>query len=213
MTSPRLAAFRTDLRRAIAARRRPLAAILAAAAVVSGISAARPPPPPTTPVVVSTRDLPTGTQLDADDLDTVWWASDTVPAGALDADDLPLGRAVAGPVRAGEPLTDVRLVQPSLLAGYPPESVVATVRIADPATAGVVHVGDVVDVVGADPQGRTVASVVARGVRVVAMPPASADAMTVSDGIVLVVAVDADTALRLADAAVRLQLSVLLTAA
>ncbi len=209
MTSQRLRAFRADLRRAIAARRRPLAAIFAAAAVTSGISAARPPPPPTTPVVVATRDLPTGTLLGADDVDTVAWASDTVPSGALDV--LPLAATVAAPVRAGEPLTDVRLVQPGLLAGHPPDSVLTTVRIADPAAASVVHVGDAVDVVGADPQAQTAATVVASGVRVVAIPAASADAMTVSDGLVLVVAVDESTALRLADAAVRLQLSVLLT--
>lgn len=211
MTSQRLRTFRSDLRRAIAARRRPLAAIFAAAAVVSGISAARPPPPPTTPVVVSTRDLPTGTLLSATDVDTVPWPSDAVPAGALGAGDLPLGRTVAGPVRTGEALTDLRLVQPGLLVGFPPGSVLTTIRIADPASASVAHVGDVVDVVGADPQGHTAAGVVASGVRIVAVPAVAADAMTVSDGLVIVVAVDEGTALRLADAAVRLQLSVLLT--
>ena len=211
MTSQRLRAFRADLRRAIAARRRPLAAIFAAAAVASGISAARPPPPPTAHLIVATRDLPTGTLLGADDVDTVAWVRDTVPSGALD--DLPLGRTVAAPVRAGEPLTDVRLVQPGLLAGHPPGSVLATVRITDPAAASVVHVGDAVDVVGADPQAQTAATVVASGVRVVAIPAEFANAMTVSEGVVLVVAVDESTALRLADAAVRLQLSVLLTAA
>ncbi len=209
MTSQRLHSFRSDVRRAIAARRRLLASIFAAAAVVTAISAARPPPPPTTPVVVATRDLPTGSVLGADDLDTVDWPRDSVPVGVLHAP--PLGSTVTGPVRTGEPLTDVRLIQPSLLAGYPPGSVLTTVRIADPASASVVHPGDVVDLVGADPQGQAPAAVVAHGVRIVAAPQVAPDAMTVSEGFVLVIVVDEPTALRLADAAVRLQLGVLLT--
>jgi len=212
VTLQRLRAFRSDLRRAVAARRRTLAAIFAAAAVVSGISAARPPPPPTTPLVVAAHDLTAGTVLGVDDLDTVEWPSDAVPGGALATDDPALGRTVAAPMRAGELLTDVRLVQPSLLVGYSPQSVLATIRIADPATASVVHVGDVVAIVGANPQGGpTSASVLARDIRVVAMPAAPAESLAVSDGLVLVVAVDEAIALQLADAAVRLSLSVLLT--
>jgi hypothetical protein len=42
----------------------------------------------------------------------------------------PEGRTLAGPVRAGEPVTDVRLVSPSLAAGYPGR-VLVPVRIAD----------------------------------------------------------------------------------
>ena len=110
MTSPRLRAFRSDLRRAIAARRRPLAALCAAGAVVFGISAARPPPEPTTPVLVSARDLPAGTVLAQDDLETVAWRSDDVPDGALDADKPPLRQTIAAPMLAGEPLTDLRLL-------------------------------------------------------------------------------------------------------
>ena len=211
MNSPRLRAFRSDLRRAVAARRRPLAAICAAAAVVSGISAARPPPPPTTPVLVSAHDLPAGTVLGDNDIITVAWPSGGLPGGALDATDPPPGRRVAAPMRAGEPLTDVRLVQPGLLAGYPPGHVLTTIRTADPATAGVIHVGDVVDVVGADPQGRTPAVILCRAVSVVSVLEAAAEAVTGGEGPVLIVAVDESTAVRLADAAVRLQLTVLLT--
>jgi len=47
-----------------------------------------------------------------------------VPAGALLLDEAALGRLVAGPVRRGEPLTDVRLLGAGLLAvaepGYRP---------------------------------------------------------------------------------------------
>ncbi|CAN5600637.1 MAG: SAF domain-containing protein [Nocardioidaceae bacterium] len=211
MKAPALRSFRADLRRAIAARRRPLAAICAAAAVASGISAARPPPPPVTTVVVAARDLPAGAVLGTSDLTTSAWPRGTAPAAAISADELPLGRTVAGPMRAGEPLTDVRLVQPGLLEGYPADSVLAMIRVADPAASSVVAVGDVVDVIGADPQGRAPAIVVARGAPVVSLPEKPADALSVSDGLVLILAVPEGSALRLADAAVRLQLSVLLT--
>jgi len=209
VTSQRLRAFRSDLRRAIAARRRPLAALCAAAAVGSGISAARPSPDPTTPVLVSASDLAAGTVLAEGDLTTVAWRSDHVPDGALDAGEPPLGQTIAAPMRAGEPLTDIRLLQPGLLAGHPPGTVLTTIRTADPATMGIVHVGDAVDVVGADPQGRTPAVVLGRSVPVVSVLEGAADAMPGGEGPVLVVAVDESTAVRLADAAVRLQLSVL----
>ena len=177
--------------------------------MVSGISAARPAPPPTTPVLVAAHDVGAGAVLEPGDLDAEDWPAVTVPEGALHSRDDALGLTVAAPLRAGEPLTDVRLLQATVLAGYPAGSVLTTVRIADPAAAALVHVGDVVDIVGADPQARRGAGVVASGVRVVSVPPAP-EATAVSDGIVLVVAVDEGTALRLADAAVREQLSVLL---
>lgn len=211
MNSPKLSAIRSDLRRAIAARRRPLAAICAALAVVTGISAARPASLPTEPVMVAARDLAAGTQLEAADVTTVSWRPDSVPDGALLVHDPPLGQRVAAPMRAGEPFTDARLLQPGLLTGYPEGSVLATLRVADPAAGTVIRAGDVVDIVGADPQGRDSAMVVASGVPIISMPVAPAEATTVSDGLVLVVAVDHRTALRLADATVRQQLSVLVT--
>lgn len=149
--------------------------------------------------------------LGSGDLVTSEWPRGTAPAAAITADHLPLGRTIAGPMRAGEPLTDVRLVQPGLLEGYPAGDVLATIRVADPATGSLIAVGDAVDVIGADPQGRVTATIVARGAPVVSIPEKPADALTVSDGLVLILAVPEGTALRLADAAVRLQLSVLLT--
>jgi len=161
--------------------------------------------------VVARHDLRSGSVLEADDLSTVAWQRDRLPTGVLDDEQQAVGQTVAAPVRAGEPITDVRLVQRQLLTGYPPGTVLATARIADPAAAVIVQAGDLVDIVGADPQAHVPASVLARGVRVVSILESPADALTVGEGLVLVVAVDQATALRLADAAVRQQLSVLLT--
>jgi hypothetical protein len=106
-------------------------------------------------------------------------------------------------------LTDVRLVQPELLAGFDSGTVLTTIRVYDPTAAALVAPGDRVDVVGTDPRGRGITSVVASGITVVARP-ASDDDLALGDGAPLVVAVDQTTALTLADAAVRQQLTVLI---
>jgi Flp pilus assembly protein CpaB len=64
-----------------------------------------------------------------------------------------LGRLVAGPVRRGEPLTDVRLLGPSLLAAVArgPDVVAVPVRFADAGAAALLRPGDRVDVLAAPP--------------------------------------------------------------
>ena len=73
------------------------------------------------------------------------------------------------PMRAGEPLTDFRLVGPGALAGYGESAVLATVRV-DRSDVAALRVGDRVDVVGVAPGGETPAEVVARGVEVATVP-------------------------------------------
>ena len=150
----------------VLARRRPLAAILAAAAVLAAVHELRPPPPATEPVLTAARDLPAGTVLSGDDVTTVEFAAGTSPAGvAADA----VGRMLAAPVRAGEPVTDVRLVGPRLAAAYP-GSVAVPVRLPDAAMAALLRVGDRIDLVAADPSGTRTARVVATDLVVVALP-------------------------------------------
>src|SRR3954467_8454852 len=112
----RLTAAVRPVRRAVLARRRLLAAVLTAVAVATGLHAAAAPPPAVVDVVVAARDLPAGTVLDAGDVRSVVFAPGSVPAGA--APDA-AGRTLAAPLRAGEPVTDVRLVGPALTDGYP----------------------------------------------------------------------------------------------
>ncbi|WP_241238224.1 SAF domain-containing protein [Nocardioides pantholopis] len=187
------------VRRAVLSRRRLLAAVLAAVAVAAGLQAAAGPPPATEPVLVAARDLDPGRPLAAGDLVEARFAAGTAPAGL--AGD-PVGRVLAAPLRRGEPVTDVRLVGPELAAGHPGR-VAVPVRLPDPAMAGLLRVGDVVDLVAADPQGDE-PEVVARDVPVLAVPDVVADAA--GDGapgrLVVVGALDADVP-GLADAAVR----------
>ena len=100
-------------------------------------------------MLTAARDLPAGTTLERDDLASVDYAAGTAPDGL--ADDA-VGRVLASPVRAGEPLTDVRLVGAPLAAAYP-DAVALPVRLPDAGMAALLRVGDRIDLVAADPQG------------------------------------------------------------
>lgn len=142
-----------ELRRAVAWHRRLLAAGLAAAAVALTISAVRPAPPVTEAVLAAARDLPGGLALGHADLRRVELPPDAVPAGALRPGAAVAGQVLAGPMRSGEPLTDARLVGPTLLAGLAEgrgRFVAAPVRIADPAVVALLRPGDRVDVLAAE---------------------------------------------------------------
>src|SRR6478735_10182189 len=106
------------LRRTVLARRRPLAALCAAVALAAGLHAASAPPPRLTTVLTASHDLAAGVVVRSGDLRRTAFAPPSVPAGVLSSASA-VGRTTAGPVRAGEPLTDVRLVTRSLLTGYP----------------------------------------------------------------------------------------------
>jgi len=177
--------------------------------VVAGVHAARPAPPATVPVTVAARDLVSGTVLTADDLVIRRYPAAVAPVGSPAG---AVGRTLAGPVRAGEPVTDVRLVSPSLAAGYPGR-VLVPVRIADADAVSLVRVGDRVDVVAADPR-RGQASAVAVAVRVVALPlpgrDAAAGAAALSGRLVVVAALPSDVD-RIAGAAAADLLSLVVT--
>lgn len=189
-------AARRDVSRTVARHRRPLAALATALAVLSGVAAVRPAPPPTEPVLVAARDLPTGTRLEPADLTTVRLGPATVPDGAYDPADPPVGRLVAAPVRRGEPLTDRRLVGPGLVDGLPDGQVLAAVHVPE-ATAWLVRPGDSVDVVAGATRSETGAEVVASAASVVAVPRGDAG----SEGRPVVVALDALDALAVSSAA------------
>jgi Flp pilus assembly protein CpaB len=202
------------IRRTVLARRRTLAALCAAAAVATGLQAASAPPPPTALVLTAAHDIPAGTIVRADDLRQTEYAPDSVPSGIMTSAADVVGRTTTGPMRAGEPLTDVRLLAGSFLDGYP-GMVAAPVRIGDAGSVALLRVGDRVDIVAADPRGRTGAAVVAAHVSIIAIPRRTASseevptAGLVSGGLV-VVAVPEGTAEDLAASAVTGFLSVLI---
>jgi Flp pilus assembly protein CpaB len=198
------------------AARQTAALLLALGALVL---AARPPgaadptatPPDTTAVVVAAADLAPGRVLTDGDLRLTGLPAEAVPEGAArSADDL-LGRVLAGGLRRGEPVTDVRLVGPGLAALLAPGQVAAPLRLTDLAVAELVRPGDRVDVLATAPDSPT-AEVVAAGVLVLAPSPADDAGPTGADAGagLLVLAVDDATGARLAAAATSDTLSVTL---
>jgi Flp pilus assembly protein CpaB len=209
------------LRRAVLVRRRLLAAVLMALAVLAGVRAAAGPPGPTVPVVVARTDLSGGSVLRPGDLEVVHLPEDHVPDGTVANPTTVADRVLAAPLRRGEPLTDVRLVAPGLLAGYP-GAVAVPVRVADAGAADLLRVGDRIDLIAASPEGGG-ASVIVADAPVVALPrpvgdgarsgPGSGSGPALGNspaGGLVVVAVDPASALTLAEAAVSAVLSVTL---
>lgn len=193
-----LRGFLRDLRRTVRAHRRPLAALSAALAVLATVQAVRPPPPETAPVVVAAHDLDTGVTLSPGDVELVERPPDALPEHVYASLDEVNGNALAAPMRAGEAVTDMRLVQPGLLAGYPSGTALSSVRVTDGAALSAVHVGDEVNVVGVDPRAQHDPVVLARHAPVVALPEPTSE--QTQDAVVLL-AVSQTTALSLADAA------------
>lgn len=174
-------------------------------AVLALVLAVRPDPPSAAAeprddvaVPVAADDLPPGTVLAPSDLAVARFPAEVVPAGVVrDPAELP-GRVLAGPVRAGEPVTDVRLVGAGLTALLPEGQVAAPVRLADLAVAALVRAGDRVDVLATAPD-TGVAEVVAASALVLAVPGEGAGDRDSAVGLLLL-AVDGDTAGRLAAA-------------
>lgn len=183
--------------------RRSLAAAFAGLAVLTALSALR-QQPEGSPVLVARHDLRSGHVLTASDLRTTTVPPATRPSHVLGR-GAAIGRRVAGPMRAGEAVTDYRVLQDDALSGYADDAVLTAIRVdrADGLTG--LHVGDRVDVIAVDPDGESAAEVVARAVEVVTLPPPSSDTEVVSVGIVTTEKV----ALTLATAALEARFSVI----
>jgi Flp pilus assembly protein CpaB len=125
--------------------RRIVAALLVLLAAVLALR----PEPGTVTVLVAAHDLvPGGTLVEADLVQRELPAT-VVPAGAMTDLAALTGRVLASAARAGEPITDVRLVGPELVALQAPDGGTATVpvRLSDPDVAELLHPGAKVDVV------------------------------------------------------------------
>lgn len=210
---PRSSSLLRRGRRAVLARRRPLAALCAAVAVAAALRVNAPPPPPTILVLTAARDVAAGVVLRSSDLTRSAYDPDSVPAGVLSR-DAAVGRTTSGPLRRGEPVTDVRVVTSALLAGYP-GLVAVPVRVGDAGAVDLLRVGDRVDLLAADPQGGTAAESVGRDVPVLAIPSAGAEdsglATGPTTGALVVLGLPDETARRVAQASVTAFLSVVLT--
>ncbi|EHR52800.1 Flp pilus assembly protein CpaB [Saccharomonospora marina XMU15] len=154
-------------------------------------------------VVVTAREVPSGTQLAADDLRVAAVPTGIGPDGALGKTSDAIGRHLIGAARAGEPLTDARLAEHRR---SPPGTATVPVRLADARIAKLLRPGTRVDVITPDRAGtdatRSGEHVVAGTVTVVAVPDegtAARDGPAMDDqGALVLLAAPADTAARLA---------------
>jgi len=206
----RLTLLHRRLRRLLLSRRRLLSAVAAAVAVAAALQATSAPPPATTAVLTAARDIPAGSVVRPGDLTSVAFRPESVPSGVLRSAEAALGRTTAAPIRAGEPLTDVRLLADSLVARYP-GTVAAPVRITDAGAVDLLRVGDRVDVIAADPQGERAPRLVASEVPVVGLPAEVASTPGLVNGGLVVLAVSQRTAQDLAAASVSAYLSIAIT--
>lgn len=188
------------------------AAVCAAGAVLALGNVLSPGPAQTIPVVVAADDLDGGAALTPADLRVVRMPPAAAPSHVADSPSRLVGRLLTAPVRSGEPITDRRVLGRSLVAGYPPGIVAAPIRLPDPGVAGLLDVGDQVDVYAATgAPGRDAALLVA-GARVVLLPasdPSTTDVAATPGGLV-VLAVTAPEAAELAQASATSVLSVVL---
>ncbi|SED67090.1 Flp pilus assembly protein CpaB [Amycolatopsis tolypomycina] len=116
------------------------------------------------PTVLAAHDLPPGTTLRAGDVRLAELPGEARPTGVLSTLDAVDGRLLAGAVRAGEPLTDVRLADVAVRGD--PDTATVPVRLADVGIAELLRPGQRVDVVAA-PEPASPASVLAGGATVV----------------------------------------------
>lgn len=219
--APALAPSRRDFRelvpalhRALVRHRRMLAAGCAGIAAATALMGLAPKHAAQAGVIAAARDLPPGTTITPDDLRMIALPAGVVPAGAVTATSAVVGRRIAGALRRGEPLTDVRL-EGGPLAHPAAGLVAAPVRFADPEAARLLQPGQHIDVLAASTSsvpGSTppLAAVVAADVAVLALPSSTAAPGGVDpavEGALVVLATTPEQARALAQAAVSARLS------
>ena len=180
------------LRRFAHLRRRSLAALAAAVAVLATLSAFAPRTPELVPVVALAHDLPGGSVLADGDLTTVWLPPEAVPAGAATDRAGAVGQTLSGPASARTPVTDAGLAIGQQVAR--PGFVVVAVPLTDGALAPLVRPGGRLDLLSAGGDGE----VIARDVRVVAVPAAEASGFGTTSSRSALLEVSPEVATRLA---------------
>jgi Flp pilus assembly protein CpaB len=201
-----------DLLKAARWHRRLLAGVSAAAAVYFGLVALSPSPPPTVTVLAAAHDLPGGAVPGTADLRTLRLPPDVVPVGALRPGDDSARRVLAAPVRSGETLTDARFLSPDLLSTGPAGLVAYPLRIEDADIAGLLRVGDRIDLYAATSSAADSAGRVAQAVRVLALPGGRASPSAAgSAGALVVIAASSEVIGQIAQSAANSRITIALT--
>lgn len=219
-------------RHSATARKALAAALLATAALLAfapgGSDASR-----ASPVVVTARDVATGTTLRAADVTLARLPPTAVPSGALTDPHAAVGVTLAGSARAGEPLTDARIVNGEAMSltasdggagtadadaagGADPDdaaqddTATVPIRLSDAAITGLLRPGTHVDVITADDtsdEGRVLAS---DATVVTVTAPDDTNRASAPDGPLVLIALPADTATQVAAASLRQPVTVTL---
>ncbi|MGH3630839.1 MAG: RcpC/CpaB family pilus assembly protein [Sciscionella sp.] len=184
------------VRRAVAIALLLLAAALAVRPSAAGDTARM-------PTLVAARDLAPGTVLGPADVTVRSLPPDAVPDRVLTTPAAATGRTLAGAARAGEPITDVRIVGPAntrLTSGNVDAATVG-VRLADAGVADLLRPGMHVDVVSSGdteyPNGSPQAGTLATNATVITVGAASKSA---DHGRLVLLALPRDIATRVAAA-------------
>jgi pilus assembly protein CpaB len=169
--------------------------------------------PAGTPVLVAARDLSPGVALGPADVTVRTLPPGLAPTGALADPAAVGGRQLVGGVRAGEALTDVRLLGTvaAVAAAGVPDAAGVPVRLADAGVAALLTPGTRVDLVAAGGEPGVEAlppSVLAPGAVVLAVLPAPD--RTAGSAPVVVVALPAELAARVATVSLREEVTVTL---
>ncbi|MGK2880270.1 MAG: SAF domain-containing protein [Mycobacterium sp.] len=192
------AALRPDWTRTLAARR----IVAGLLVLLAGLAAVRSDPDgERTGAVVAARDITPGIELTSDDVRIDQVMSTTLPDGSLGDLAAVVGAVPAGPIRRGEVITDVRLLDSRLAeAAAGPDARIVPLHLSDPALLDLVRAGDVVDVLAAPADAETPATVLASAAVVLMVSPKPNPTSPGDDRVVLV-ALPADTANAVAGAA------------
>lgn len=92
------------------------------------------------------------------------------PTGTAESAETLVSEMLAAPVRAGEPISDRRLVGEALISGYADGLVAAPVRIDDAEVVSLLQVGDHIDVYAAQSDESSSARLVVSNAVVVTLP-------------------------------------------
>ena len=155
---------------------------------------------PSLDVLVASRELAAGSVLVAGDVLTREWPKRLAAAGALTPQDDPVGRLLAGAIRAGEVLTDVRLLGPGLIDALDHGLRAVPVRLTDAGVGALLRAGDRIDLYAIKTGVDTGQSSLVAAYALVLAVPAQQDRVVPEGGIV-VVAVPDQTAIDLVEAA------------
>jgi Flp pilus assembly protein CpaB len=179
--------LRPDWSRSVAARR----VVAGGLVVLAAVAALRPDPDDDrSAIVVAARDLTPGIALTDADVRLENHTATTVPDGIQSDLAAVVGKTLAGPVRRGEPLTDVRLLGPRLAESTAgPDARIVPLHLDDAALLDLIRAGDVVDVLAAQdgaPEAEVRPAVIATNAVVVLVSEKPTGARSGGDRVVLV---------------------------